>query len=158
MANPTPDPVYLTPIEPTFNEGRKWACVSAQLLLAINNLGIVLDMSNPYNNPIQPTDNEGLKWAKIGAQLVALAGGVSGSLSGQSGVADVTNGTNGGTITFGTAFTATPVVTMTLIKPGSGSGNLTLTGYTVTTAGISYALSANVPSTGYQINWIAEGA
>ncbi len=73
MANPIPDPAYLGVCEPTVPVGYALACMDAQILRAINNAGITLDMSNPYNQPVQPTMPQGYALACIAAKLSALA-------------------------------------------------------------------------------------
>ncbi len=159
MANPTPDPAYLVPIDPTMVEGTKWACADAKLLQAINNAGITLDMSNPYNQPIQPTFSEGYKWACIGAKLDALvAGGGGGGGSGATlqtlAVPLVSGQTDGYTATFTTAFASAPKVAVVGVKTNTGSANIGVTIYAVTTTGFSFDLQGD-PGAGATANFLA---
>lgn len=104
-----------------------------------------MNMWPPY------TSNQYL--AAIQNVLVAINSGVSGSTV--SGTVNLTSGQQDGyTATFSTAFASPPKLAFGFIKSGTGSGNIFVAAYSVTTTGFTFDLSGN-PGTGATLNYIA---
>jgi hypothetical protein len=76
----------------------------------------------------------------------------------RSGKQAITNGTDTGSVVFGTAFTAGANVDVVAVvaKPAGGDNIFaTVKDDAVTETGFDYELSAEVPATGYKLNWMA---
>lgn len=68
---------FLSAILPFDTDGIKWAKLDAQIVRALQNLGVVYTLS-PYLEPVSPKDSEGIKWAKVGAKMDLLADNITG--------------------------------------------------------------------------------
>lgn len=61
----------------------------------------------------------------------------------------------GGTVVFGTAFLATPVVIAWITSSAVSPDQLFVIGTAVSTTGFTFTLSTQTPDTTYTLNWIA---
>lgn len=78
----------------------------------------------------------------------------------QSGTVNLSNGATSVAVTFPFAFGATPVVVPIINAPDSGGSiiSVAIDESSVTTTGFTAIFAGSIPSTGYTMNWIAQGS
>ncbi len=136
------------------------ASIQANLIAYAQSIGITMPSGQNYSpvNSGKWTDNQFL--ASIQNLMVLLAngggggGGGSGTLVRAGSVALVNGQTDGYSASFGVTFSSVPVLSFAPIKSATGSANISVTGYTVTTTGFTFDLQGD-PGAGAFLNYHA---
>lgn len=150
-----------SPILTSDTEGVAFAKLQRLIRLALDNASISYSMSGLLT-PISPSDTRGVKFAKLGAWLSELATNISGGGGGtgnvRSGTVALAQNDTEKAVVFSTAFTgaSVPQVVPIVVPPVGGDAiEAWVEDGDATNAGATVTLAAAIPTSGYQLTFVA---